>query len=83
MDEMVILENGYSKESKRYAVILTDEDMDELEESIAEYTNLERIYMSNEVLVTSKQNNILSNYEIKYIPQYYFDNELKEMGEMW
>lgn len=81
--EMVILENGYSKESKRYAVILTDEDMDELEENISEYTNLERIYMSNEVLLTSKQNNILSNYEIKYIPQYYFDNELKEMGEFW
>lgn len=83
MNEMVILENGYLKESKRYAVILTDEDMDELEEHISEYTNLERIYMSNEVLLTSKQNNILSNYEIKYIPQYYFDNELKEMGEMW
>ena len=83
MNEMVILENGYSKESKKYAVILTDEDMDELEENISEYTNLERIYMSNEVLLTSKQNNILSNYEIKYIPQYYFDNELKEMGEFW
>lgn len=83
MNEMVMLENGYLKESKRYAVILTDEDMDELEENISEYTNLERIYMSNEVLLTSKQNNILSNYEIKYIPQYYFDNELKEMGEFW
>ncbi len=83
MYEMIVLENGYSKESKKYAVILTDEDMDELEEHILEYTNLERIYMSNEVLLTSKQNNILSNYEIKYIPQYYFDNELKEMGEFW
>lgn len=83
MNEMIVLENGYSKESKKYAVILTDEDMDELEEHISEYTNLERIYMSNEVLLTSKQNNILSNYEIKYIPQYYFDNELKEMGEFW
>lgn len=83
MNEMIVLENGYSKESKKYAVILTDEDMDELEEHISEYTNLERIYMSNEVLLTSKQNNILSNYEIKYISQYYFDNELKEMGEFW
>lgn len=83
MDEMIVLENGYFKESKKYAVILTDEDMDELEEHISEYTNLEKIYMSNEVLLTSKQNNILSNYEIKYIPQYYFDNELKEMGEFW
>lgn len=83
MYEMIVLENGYSKESKKYSVILTDEDMDELEEHISEYINLEKIYMSNEVLLTSKQNNILSNYEIKYIPQYYFDNELKEMGEFW
>lgn len=81
--EMVQLENGIKIEDKKYKIVLTDEDADDLEKKWDEYKDLKAIYISKNVLLNSKQNRIFSSVEIKTIPDYYFASELKEVGELW
>lgn len=83
MVEMVQLEHGVDIDNKRYVIILDDEEMDNLEKNISKYPNLKGLYISNDVLLTSSQKKIFSSYDINYIPDYYFDFELREAGEIW
>ena len=83
MTEMVQLEHGVDIDNKRYVIILDDEEMDNLEKNISKYPNLKGLYISNDVLLTSSQKKIFSSYDINYIPDYYFDFELREAGEIW
>ncbi|EJP6471886.1 site-specific DNA-methyltransferase [Clostridium botulinum] len=81
--EMVQLEHGISIDNDRYHIILTDEDADRMENEWCRYMNCKVIYISKNVLLTASQNKLFSSVDIKTIPDYYFENELKEVGEIW
>lgn len=81
--EMVELENGINLDNKQYLIVLSDEEADELEKNWLNYEDVKAIYVSRSVLFTSKQNALFSNAEIHIIPDYYFEYELKELGESW
>lgn len=80
--EMIELENGISIDNEKYIMILTDEEADVLEKTPERIKKCERIYVSGEVLLTQKQENLLKDKDIITIPQYYFEDELMEVGEL-
>ena len=83
IEEMVQLEHGIKIDDREYKLVLSDEEADGLEKDWGSYKDLKAIYVSREVLFTSKQNALFLNVEIHIIPDYYFEYELKEAGESW
>ncbi|WP_288838711.1 site-specific DNA-methyltransferase [uncultured Megasphaera sp.] len=81
--EMVELENGITLDNKHYLIVLSDEQADELSKNWSNYEDVKEIYVSRNVLFTSEQDALFSNTEIHIIPDYYFEYELKEVGETW
>lgn len=81
--EMVELENGITLDNKHYLIVLRDEQADELARNWSNYEDVKAIYVSRNVLFTSEQDALFSNTEIHIIPDYYFEYELKEVGETW
>lgn len=81
--EMVELENGITIDNRHYLIVLSDEEADVLEKNWATYEDVRAIYVSRGVLFTSTQNKLFGNTEIHIIPDYYFEHELKEVGETW
>ena len=79
--EMVQLEHGIEIDGDNYILVLTDEEADALESK--DLSSCNTIYLSHKVLLTSAQEKILAQYEVKIIPDYYFENELREAGELW
>jgi len=81
--EMVELENSITLDNKHYLIVLSDEQADELTKNWSNYEDVKAIYVSRNVLFTSEQNALFNNTEIHIIPDYYFEYELKEIGETW
>lgn len=81
--EMVQLEHMVKIDGKNYVLLLDDESADCLEDKWNDFTDLKGIYISKNVLLTSSQNELFNSVEMKVIPDYYFNFELKEVGETW
>lgn len=81
--EMVQLEKGIAIDNSRYVLILTDEDADRMELKWESYKNCKELYISKNVLLTASQNKLLKDVDVKVIPDYYFESELREVGEVW
>lgn len=81
--EMVQLEHMTKIDGKNYILLIDDDSADNLEKHWNEYNNLKGIYISKNVLLTSSQDKLFNTVEMKVIPDYYFNFELKEAGESW
>ena len=81
--EMIELEHGIKIDNQKYVIILTDEEMDKFEQDIAKYPELKTVFINQDVLLSSSQEAMLDNIESYIIPDYYFDFELREAGEIW
>lgn len=81
--EMVQLEHMTKIDGKNYILLLDDDSADNLEKHWNEYSDLKGIYISKNVLLTSSQDKLFNTVEMKVIPDYYFNFELKEAGESW
>ena len=83
IQEMIQLEHGVKIDGSQYLMVMSDEDADELQAHWNEYDSVKAIYASREVLFTTEQNALFAGVEIHTIPDYYFNFELKEVGETW
>ncbi|MGN8696469.1 site-specific DNA-methyltransferase [Bacillota bacterium HCP3S3_F1_1] len=81
--EMIQLENGIKLDGKKYLMILTDEQADDLSAHWDQYPDVKAIYLSKNVLLTTDQESLFENIPVYIIPDYYFDFELREEGESW
>ena len=81
--EMIQLEHGVKIDGSQYLMVMSDEEADELQAHWNEYDGVKAIYASREVLFTTEQNALFAGVEIHTIPDYYFNFELKEVGETW
>lgn len=81
--EMVQLENGVNLDGENYIILLTDEDADELEKEPAKIEKCKGIYISSDVFLTSSQEQLFAGIVMKQIPDYYFEDELREVHEIW
>ena len=81
--EMVQLEHGIDIDNEQYHIILTDDDADKMEMEWDKHKKSKGLYISKNVLLTTSQNTLFSSMEINTIPDYYFESELREVGEIW
>ena len=81
--EMIQLEHGVKIDGSQYLMVMSDDEADELQAHWSEYEGVKAIYASKEVLFTTEQNALFAGVEIHTIPDYYFNFELKEVGETW
>lgn len=81
--EMIQLEHGVKIDGSQYLMVMSDDEADELQAHWNEYSDVKALYVSRNVLFTTEQNRLFANTEIHIIPDYYFNFELKEVGETW
>lgn len=78
---LIQLENGINVDNNKIKVILDEEEIDKFSISLDEVEKCHRLYISSDILLTAKQTKIFEdkNVEVYIIPQYYFEDELKEV----
>ena len=81
--EMIQLEHGVKLDGQHYIMVLDDDEADALAAHWNEYPNVKALYVSKNVLFTTEQNALFRDVEIHIIPDYYFNFELREVGETW
>lgn len=81
--EMIELEHGIKIDNKKYVMIFTDEEMDEFERNITSYTDLKAVFVNQDILLSATQQKLFDSLSSYVIPDYYFDFELREAGELW
>ena len=81
--EMVQLEHGVRIDGQRYIMVMSDEEADALEKNWSDYTDVQAMYISKNVLFTSSQVSLFKDTAQFIIPDYYFNFELREEGETW
>ncbi len=81
--EMIQLEHGIRIDDDSYIMIMSDDEADELEKKWNEYTDVKAIYVSQDVLLTASQEALFGSVDTYIIPDYYFNFELREAGELW
>jgi len=81
--EMIELEHAIDIDGKKYLMILSEDEADELEATWHDHPLIQHIYISRNVLLTTNQNKLFNTVELHTIPDYYFDIEMKEVGETW
>ena len=81
--EMIQLEHGVKIDDQKYVIIMTDEEMDAFEQNIGNYHDLRAVFINQDVFLSSSQEALLDKIDSYIIPDYYFDFELREAGEIW
>ena len=81
--EMIKLEHGVKLDGKKYILILEDDEADMLSSHWDDYPNVKALYVSKNVLFTTEQNSLFKSVDVYIIPDYYFNFELREVGETW
>ena len=81
--EMIQLEHGVKIDDRKYVIIMTDEEMDAFEQNFSNYTQLKAVFINQDVFLSASQEEMLENVDSYIIPDYYFDFELREAGEIW
>lgn len=81
--EMIQLEYGVKVDNQKYVMIMSDEEMDEFEKNIDKYPDLKAVFINQDVLLSTSQEQLFNNLDSYIIPDYYFDFELREAGEIW
>jgi adenine-specific DNA-methyltransferase len=81
--EMIQLEHGIKLDGKRYIMVMSDEEADKLAANWDAHSDVKALYVSKNVLFNTKQELLFKDVEMHIIPDYYFDFELREVGESW
>lgn len=78
---LIQLENGISIDDKRIKVIFSEDEIDKFSENTEQIKVCEKLYISSDLLLTAKQVKTFknNNIEVFIIPEYYFDEEIKEV----
>ena len=78
---LIQLENGISIDDKKIRVILDENGIDDFSLNKEEVEECEKLYISSDILLTAKQTKLFkdNNVEIFVVPEYYFDEEIKEV----
>ena len=83
ISKMIQLEHGVKLDGQNYIMILDDDEADALAAHWDEYSAVKALYVSKNILFTTEQNMMFRDMEIHIIPDYYFNFELREVGETW
>ncbi|MEG1821217.1 MAG: site-specific DNA-methyltransferase, partial [Malacoplasma sp.] len=78
---LIQLENGIEIDNNKIRVYMNEEELDNFTLDIQALNDCEKIYISSDILLTSKQEEIFknNNIELYIIPDYYFKEEIMEV----
>lgn len=78
---LIQLENGIEIDDNKIRVYLDEEKLDKFSTTKEELEVCEKVYISSDILLTSEQEEIFenNNIEVYIIPEYYFEDEIKEV----
>lgn len=78
---LIQLENGIEIDDKLIRVFLTETELDDFTKNNKNLEEVQKIYISSDILLTSKQQKHFknNNIEIFVIPEYYFKEEILEV----
>ena len=78
---LIQLENGIEIDDNRIRVYLDEEKLDKFSTNKEELEVCEKVYISSDILLTSEQEETFenNNIEVYIIPEYYFEDEIKEV----
>ena len=78
---LIQLENGISVDNEKIKIILDEKKIDEFSLKVEEIEKCERLYISSDILLTTKQVKAFkdNNVDVYVIPEYYFDSEIKDV----
>lgn len=82
ISELIKLEHHCEIDNHKIRIAFDDDEMDNIIKE--DLTDCKKLFVSNEVFLTSEQEKMLENYglEIIDIPEYYFAEELREVDEI-
>ena len=81
--EMIQLQYGVRVDNESYILILDDDEIDLFEKNFKKYNDIKAIFISQDVLLSRSQEKLLEGLNAFIIPDYYYDFELREAGEIW
>ena len=81
--EMIQIHFATSIKNENIVVIQDDDDIDEFENKFDTYKDIQAVFINQNVLLSSTQEKLLDKLNTFNIPDYYFDSELREVGEIW
>ena len=78
---LIQLENGIEIDDNKIREYLDEEELDKFSTNKEELEVCEKVYISSDILLTSEQEEIFenNNIEVYIIPEYYFEDEIKEV----
>ena len=78
---LIQLENGIEIDDNKIRIYIDENELDKFSKNQNELDMCEKIYISSDILLTSKQESIFENNNIKLyiIPEYYFEDEIMEV----
>ncbi len=78
---LIQLENGIKIDDNKIRVYLDEDELDTFSKNQSELDICEKVYISSDILLTSKEESILknNNIEVYIIPEYYFEDEIMEV----
>lgn len=79
---LIQLENGIEIDDKIVRVILSEEEIDKFTTNDKDLNECEKLYISSDILLTFKQSQIFKDFNIELfiIPEYYFEDEIREVA---
>ena len=78
---LIQLENEIEIDDNKIRIYLDEDELDKFSTNEKELEECEKLYISSDILLTGKQESIFENNNIKVyvIPEYYFEDEIKEV----
>ena len=78
---LIQLENGIEIDDDKIKVYLNENELDKFSTSQEELVVCEKVYISSDILLTTEQEKIFedNNIRVYIIPEYYFEDEIMEV----
>ncbi len=79
---LIQLENGIEIDGRIVRILLTEDEIDTFTANDKDLNECEKLYISSDILLTSKQGKKFKDYNIELfiIPEYYFEEEIREVA---
>ncbi|MEG1821252.1 MAG: hypothetical protein RR201_03335, partial [Malacoplasma sp.] len=78
---LIQLENGIEIDDSKIRVYLNEKELDKFSINEKELEECDKLYISSDILVTFEQETTfkINNIDVFIIPEYYFEEEIKEV----
>ncbi|MBQ9610564.1 MAG: site-specific DNA-methyltransferase [Lachnospiraceae bacterium] len=81
--ELIQLKYGIKIDNQQYKILMSDEDADDLEKNWDKYPDIKKIFLASDILLTGRQEELFNGVDLYTVPDCFYGEELREVGELW